>query len=53
MNIATERSALIKQFKEVNDIALIEAIKNLLSPRESGKIYNRKMKHTLYLMLQK
>ena len=37
MNIAAERKALIKQFNEVQDVGLIQAIKDLLTPKEHGE----------------
>jgi len=37
MNIATEKKALIKQFNEVQDVALLHAIRNLLKPNTQGK----------------
>src|ERR1035438_3311703 len=48
MNIATERKALIRQVNEVEDLALIQAIKSLLMPKEPGKINNKPViKHAL------
>jgi hypothetical protein len=48
MNIATEKKALIKQFNELQDVALIEAIKSLLMPKEQEKTNSQsEAKHSL------
>lgn len=47
MNIATEKKALIKQFNELEDAALIHAIKNLINPKEPGKNSQSDSKHSL------